>query len=80
MAARAAGGPPPGAAGGGRAGAGVSAAPRLAVTTPFFAEQLTAFEVWLDFGANQIGRDPPQQLPVVHTRSPPTSLQCWQLW
>ena len=61
----AAGGGGSGAAGGGRAGAGVSAAPRLAVTTPFFAEQLTAFEVWLDFGANQIGRDPPQQLPVV---------------
>ena len=42
--------------GDGTAGAGVAGSPpRLAVTTPFFAEQLTAFEVWLDFGANQVG-------------------------
>lgn len=31
--------------------------------SPFFAEQLTAFKVWLDFGDK--GRRPPEQLPIV---------------
>lgn len=29
----------------------------------FFAEQLTAFEVWLEFGAET--KKPPEQLPIV---------------
>ena len=29
----------------------------------FFAEQLTAFQVWLDYGS--INRNPPEQLPIV---------------
>lgn len=31
--------------------------------SPFFAEQLTAFKVWLDFGSE--ARRPPEQLPIV---------------
>jgi regulator-associated protein of mTOR len=31
--------------------------------SPFFEEQLTAFEVWLDFGHEN--KPPPMQLPVV---------------
>jgi len=31
--------------------------------SPFFADQLTAFEVWLEFGAAQ--KKPPEQLPIV---------------
>lgn len=31
--------------------------------SPFFEEQLTAFEVWLDMGSDQ--RSPPEQLPIV---------------
>ncbi|XP_059163901.1 regulatory-associated protein of mTOR-like isoform X2 [Physella acuta] len=31
--------------------------------SPFFAEQLTAFKVWLDFGSET--RRPPEQLPIV---------------
>jgi len=30
---------------------------------PFFAEQLTAFEVWLEFGSED--KKPPEQLPIV---------------
>eukprot|EP01133_Synstelium_polycarpum_P018713 gene18713-22384_t len=32
-------------------------------SSPFFTEQLTAFEVWLEFGAEH--KDPPAQLPIV---------------
>lgn len=32
-------------------------------TSPFFAEQLTAFQVWLQFGERY--RPPPEQLPIV---------------
>ena len=36
------------------------------ITAPFFAEQLTAFEVWLEFGRGQRGEvKAPEQLPVV---------------
>ena len=31
--------------------------------SPFFTEQLTAFQVWLAMGAED--RDPPEQLPIV---------------
>ena len=31
--------------------------------SPFFAEQLTAFQVWLTIGSE--GRQPPEQLPIV---------------
>lgn len=31
--------------------------------SPFFEEQLTAFQVWLDMGSDQ--RNPPEQLPIV---------------
>ncbi|XP_012946478.1 regulatory-associated protein of mTOR, partial [Aplysia californica] len=31
--------------------------------SPFFAEQLTAFKVWLDYGSQV--RRPPEQLPIV---------------
>lgn len=31
--------------------------------SPFFEEQLTAFQVWLDLGSDQ--RNPPEQLPIV---------------
>ena len=31
--------------------------------SPFFSEQLTAFQVWLAMGAED--RDPPEQLPIV---------------
>lgn len=31
--------------------------------SPFFAEQLTAFQVWLTIGCE--GRQPPEQLPIV---------------
>lgn len=31
--------------------------------SPFFEEQLTAFQVWLDMGSDQ--RSPPEQLPIV---------------
>ena len=31
--------------------------------SPFFSEQLTAFQVWLAMGAEE--RDPPEQLPIV---------------
>lgn len=31
--------------------------------SPFFEEQLTAFQVWLDFGSEH--RQPPEQLPIV---------------
>ncbi|XP_022092317.1 regulatory-associated protein of mTOR-like isoform X1 [Acanthaster planci] len=33
------------------------------VHSPFFAEQLTAFQVWLTMGSEK--RDPPEQLPIV---------------
>ncbi|EGC38984.1 hypothetical protein DICPUDRAFT_148338 [Dictyostelium purpureum] len=32
-------------------------------SSPFFSEQLTAFEVWLEFGSEQ--KEPPAQLPIV---------------
>ncbi|KAF2073039.1 hypothetical protein CYY_005655 [Polysphondylium violaceum] len=32
-------------------------------SSPFFSEQLTAFEVWLEFGSEH--KDPPAQLPIV---------------
>lgn len=32
-------------------------------STPFFTEQLTAFEVWLDHGSER--KKPPEQLPIV---------------
>ena len=39
--------------------------------SPFFAEQLTAFELWLAHGSAQ--KQPPEQLPIV--------LQVpWQFW
>lgn len=31
--------------------------------SPFFAEQLTAFQVWLNYGSEK--RSPPEQLPIV---------------
>jgi len=31
--------------------------------SPFFAEQLTAFQVWLSYGSEK--RSPPEQLPIV---------------
>jgi len=31
--------------------------------SPFFTEQLTAFEVWLEFGSEK--KRPPEQLPIV---------------
>jgi len=31
--------------------------------SPFFAEQLTAFQVWLTMGVEN--RNPPEQLPIV---------------
>jgi len=31
--------------------------------SPFFAEQLTAFQVWLSYGCQK--RSPPEQLPIV---------------
>lgn len=31
--------------------------------SPFFAEQLTAFELWLAHGS--VGKQPPEQLPIV---------------
>lgn len=31
--------------------------------SPFFTEQLTAFEVWLQFGNEN--KSPPEQLPIV---------------
>lgn len=31
--------------------------------SPFFSEQLTAFEVWLDHGSEH--KKPPEQLPIV---------------
>jgi len=31
--------------------------------SPFFAEQLTAFQVWLTYGSEK--RSPPEQLPIV---------------
>lgn len=31
--------------------------------SPFFTEQLTAFEVWLDHGSEH--KKPPEQLPIV---------------
>lgn len=31
--------------------------------SPFFTEQLTAFEVWLDHGSER--KKPPEQLPIV---------------
>ena len=31
--------------------------------SPFFTEQLTAFEVWLDHGSEN--KKPPEQLPIV---------------
>ena len=40
--------------------------PRVAITfhhSTFFAEQLTAFEVWLQFGSQEL--PPPEQLPIV---------------
>ncbi|GFO38269.1 regulatory-associated protein of mtor [Plakobranchus ocellatus] len=33
------------------------------INSPFFAEQLTAFSVWLDYGSKS--RRPPEQLPIV---------------
>lgn len=33
------------------------------VHSPFFEEQLTAFQVWLDLGGEH--RNPPEQLPIV---------------
>ncbi|GMI10943.1 hypothetical protein TrVE_jg5878 [Triparma verrucosa] len=35
------------------------------ITAPFFAEQLTAFEVWLEFGRGRREVKAPEQLPVV---------------
>jgi len=39
----------------------------VSVTVPFFSEQLTAFEVWLDFAGirNDNSLEPPEELPVV---------------
>lgn len=31
--------------------------------SPFFSEQLTAFELWLEHGSND--KKPPEQLPIV---------------
>lgn len=33
--------------------------------SPFFSDQLTAFEVWLDLGSYEETQQPPEQLPVV---------------
>jgi regulator-associated protein of mTOR len=33
------------------------------IHSPFFEEQLTAFQVWLTLGSEQ--RNPPEQLPIV---------------
>ena len=52
-------------------GAGGNPVPAAGLATaPFFAEQLTAFEVWLEFGGQHRSRGeppprPPEQLPVV---------------
>jgi regulator-associated protein of mTOR len=35
----------------------------LFIHSPFFEEQLTAFQVWLTLGSEQ--RSPPEQLPIV---------------
>ena len=35
----------------------------LEQSSPFFTEQLTAFQVWLALGSND--RQPPEQLPIV---------------
>lgn len=37
--------------------------------SPFFAEQLTAFQVWLTMGVEN--RNPPEQLPIVLQVSSP---------
>lgn len=37
--------------------------PEVFRPSPFFTEQLTAFEVWLEFGSET--KKPPEQLPVV---------------
>ncbi len=45
--------------------------------SPFFNEQLTAFELWLEHGSDE--KKPPEQLPIVLqvslTHSPPRALQ-----
>jgi len=45
--------------------------------SPFFNEQLTAFELWLEHGSDE--KKPPEQLPIVLqvtlTHSPPLRLQ-----
>jgi WD40 repeat protein len=41
-------------------------APPQQYTSPFFSEQLTAFEVWLEFAeTHRTGLEPPEQLPVL---------------
>ena len=44
--------------------------------SPFFNEQLTAFELWLEHGSDE--KKPPEQLPIVLqvslTHSPPHAL------
>lgn len=37
--------------------------PKKFHSNPFFANQLTAFEVWLEFGSEK--KNPPEQLPIV---------------
>lgn len=43
--------------------------------SPFFAEQLTAFQVWLTMGVEN--RNPPEQLPIVLQVSSPGYRNAW---
>lgn len=49
--------------------------------SPFFTEQLTAFEVWLEHGSER--KKPPEQLPIVLQvlyRTVPANLSSARIW
>ena len=39
--------------------------PKLFRPNPFFSDQLTAFEIWLEFASQKKERQPPEQLPII---------------